>query len=153
MHHFDTFDGIRRDSAQIEIVMAENGVTGVHAFAVDQDQRIAGAKSLLLGPVSTGRFDDKERFIELRLLRFRISKLLRIKHPGEELHGQHVTGGMVPDAKTATGLNHFQRADVLRASSGFRLALTCSAVVCVPGAKPAASGSPAFGALAPPLTR
>jgi hypothetical protein len=41
----------------------------------------------------------------LCLLRIGIGKLLRIKHPGEELHGQHVTGGMEPDAKTATGFS------------------------------------------------
>jgi len=68
----------------------------------------------------------------LCLLRIGIGKLLRIKHPGEELHGQHVTGGMVPDAKTATGFNRFQRADAFTRQCGFRLGLACSAVVCAP---------------------
>ncbi len=44
-HHLDTFDGIHRDPVQVEVIVAEDGVAGVDAFPVDEDQGIAAAQT------------------------------------------------------------------------------------------------------------
>ena len=44
-HHFDTLNGINRDPVEVKIVVAENGVARVNAFAVNEDQRIAAAEA------------------------------------------------------------------------------------------------------------
>ena len=44
-HYLNPLDGVHRDPVQIEIVMAEDGVTRVDAFAIDQDQRIAAIQT------------------------------------------------------------------------------------------------------------
>ncbi|MNE47846.1 hypothetical protein D3C80_1422720 [compost metagenome] len=81
--------------------------------------------SLLLCPVSAGRFDGEELFIKLllRLLRIEIGKLLRIKRFGENLHRQHVIRGIVivvPDAKTAAIFDSFQGADAFARQQRFQ---------------------------------
>lgn len=38
--YFNTFDGIDRDLVQIEIIVAEDGIAGVYAFIVDENQGI-----------------------------------------------------------------------------------------------------------------
>ena len=44
-HHLDTFDGIHRDPVKVEVIVAEDGVAGVDAFPVDEDQGIAAAQT------------------------------------------------------------------------------------------------------------
>ena len=44
-HHFDTFDGVNRDPVQVEVVVAEDGITRVNAFTVDENQRIAAVQA------------------------------------------------------------------------------------------------------------
>ena len=41
----DTFDGIHRDPVKVEVIVAEDGVAGVDAFPVDEDQGIAAAQT------------------------------------------------------------------------------------------------------------
>ena len=44
-HHFDTFDGVNRDPVQVEVVVAENGVSRVNAFTVDENQGVAAVQA------------------------------------------------------------------------------------------------------------
>ncbi|BBG77382.1 hypothetical protein MYEC217_15840 [Escherichia coli] len=43
--HFNTFDGIDRDPVQIEIIVAEDGIAGVNAFTVDENQGVAAVQT------------------------------------------------------------------------------------------------------------